>query len=210
VARQKGTAQDWLEAADQVDRRVSSIRPQDNPDRAEWSARIQADFDGWRVRAIFVEQAGSPVLRELHITPRPRRATPQDGVTSRWLRSLTLTPLLDSARALADRVTQAPEDQDLRRAFQTLLERDLHRRTGRPGRPAADYARMAIRYEQLLKAGSRKPVADLAGELHLSRPRTRDLIKRARELGFLTRAQRGRAGGRATALAWETLKRAEP
>ena len=184
-----------------------------------WIAIADAvSTDGWRIQAVFTEQEGLPILKELHITPDSRQQVPAGGITSRWLRSLKLTPALDAIRAAAaseivspgiriypdwvgDRAEELDRDLFLEQTLR-LAEADLHRRPGRPPLPDRIYAQVAIEYERIVNGGSTTPIPDLAKKLGYSPTRTRDLIWQARQRGYLTPTRPGRAGGSATEKAW--------
>lgn len=167
----------------------------DQPDGTHWKATVTQDWsDGWRLRAEFVEQQGQPVLRELRISPQPRRPTPHGGITARRLRTVQVEPLLDRARQTARRHLG---NELAEKELAALLHEPLLRRRGRRGHDDRFYAEVAMAYEGL-HASSKRPIVDLAARLHLSPSRARDLVHEARVRGFLTAGQRGRAGGVAT------------
>jgi hypothetical protein len=72
-----------------------------------------------------------------------------------------------------------------------------NRRPGKVGRPDSFYARAALRYLELVKAGA-SPTKALAEERHISQSSARDLIHEARSRGLLTSMGRGQAGGQLT------------
>lgn len=68
---------------------------------------------------------------------------------------------------------------------------------GRPGRKGYGldfYQDVAQRYTELLKAGSRSPTKTIARERGYSRDTVAGWVRRARELNYLPKARKGRAG----------------
>jgi hypothetical protein len=57
---------------------------------------------------------------------------------------------------------------------------------------------VAAAYDTAVAAGSARPVEDAAAALNMPMVRARDLVYKARQRGFLTRAGWGRPGGRLT------------
>ena len=182
---------------------------------AMWAAVADAESEeGWWIQAVFTEQEGLPILKELHIRPSRGKPTPAGGITSRWLRSLRLTPAFEAIRAAAASEIVSPgiqvypdwlgdqAEEVSRELFheQTLhlADSDLHRRPGRPPLSASVYAQVAVEYERIVNSGSNSPIPQLAKKLGYSPSRTRDLVWQARQRGYLTPTRPGRAGGRAT------------
>jgi hypothetical protein len=78
-------------------------------------------------------------------------------------------------------------------------------RVGRRGRDDLYYARWAAEYADALTR-SPNPVAELAGQHHLSASQVRNLVHACRKKEMLTAAPAGRAGGELTARAIKLLK----
>lgn len=68
------------------------------------------------------------------------------------------------------------------------------RRPGRKGHPEEFYEKVANRYQELRERGIRSPTATIAREMHYSRSTVAGWIKKARRLGKLPPARRGRPG----------------
>jgi hypothetical protein len=91
---------------------------------------------------------------------------------------------------------------------------DLTRRPGRAGRPDSAYLPIAERYVQLLDEGNTKPIKTLAEELNFKPEQVRDLVRRCRDRGLLTKIPKpetsrrgaGVAGGELTDKAKRLIK----
>jgi hypothetical protein len=167
-----------------------------------WHAQAEAlTADGWCVRAVFAEDAGGPVISELHITKQPRKRLPAGGLTSRRLRGLTR---VGGAFAVV-RPTSHFLASGLDDPVRTLIHSEIQQR-GRQSTPAAQIVRVAAAYAQLVQSGCRAPNRELARELRYSVTRIRDLVKLAREKGYLTPTKPGRMGGTITPEAFAVLE----
>jgi hypothetical protein len=151
--------------------------------------------DGWRLRAVIDEQDGIPVLREIHIAPIPRRPVPAGGLTARRLRLFSVGGVLPLMQRGARELLTDGRDQ---MHVLPLLVTNLNRRRGRRPTPDTMLARIAVRYAEIVEQGGAAPIASLAREFNYSTVRTRDLVKQARDSGYLTPTKPGRAGGIAT------------
>lgn len=170
--------------------------PGQGSEQFAWAVCVEGcSRDGWAIRAEFIEQGGLPVLRGLWI--HPEATTPEGGITTRLLRSITLTQALDVVRSFGAEM-RPHAGPELGAIVESVATADLHRRPGRQPRPDAEYAEVAVSYDRLLRQGSRAPISELARELHCSKERARDLVWRARKLGYLTPTKRGRSAGAAT------------
>jgi hypothetical protein len=183
VARESGTALHWS---------VRELRGTEHG----WEARAEATTeDGWHIRVVFADQAGMPVLRDLHVAPVSRRKIPAGGLTSRRLRSLSLAPAFPLLQRFADRVAPDPAD---RVHFKSLIEGDLRPRPGRRRISPELLARIAVRYAELYESGEKALIPRLADEFQYSTASMRGLVYRARREDYLTPTRPGRPGGWAT------------
>lgn len=71
---------------------------------------------------------------------------------------------------------------------------NLRRRPGRKGHPPEFYQEIANRYQELRRSGVRSPTKTIAEQMRYSRDTVAGWVRRARELGLLTPARRGRPG----------------
>ena len=122
------------------------------------------------------------MLRELSVNPRS--GMPDGGLAISRLRSLR--SLKAEARRALDRYRKplaSPIGYE-----PPLGARSPAMREPSPGRrrDERDYAELAIGYEALIREGSNEPVSSLPGGYGFTRPQMRDLLHRARVLGFLT------------------------
>ena len=83
---------------------------------------------------------------------------------------------------------------------------DLAQRPGRRGRPDSAYLPIAVRYAQLVEAGDKAPIRTMAAEMGRVRQQVRDLVRRCRDRGLLTKGERGLAEGKLTDKAIELLR----
>ena len=121
------------------------------------------------------------------------------GITARLLREIRVNDLLKNALALVAQVAgwNVPHSG----LAQGLGELPVDR-PGRAGRDDRFYIPWALRYDQKVAEGSRKPVSELAQEGGFgSRDSVRDVIHECRVRQLLTKAAPGRPGGRLTAKA---------
>lgn len=171
----------------------------DQPNGSAWKAEVdQRTPDGWRIRSVWVEQRGVPVLRELHVTPHPPRQVPARGLTAKALRLLRHEAKL---ALLRERAAEHFADSPAALAdLKALIHGDRKKLGGRRGHTDAFYAGLAIAYEEVAAAGL--PIRKtLAAKYSVSESRIGSLIHDCRSRGFLDAAVGGRAGGRATAKA---------
>jgi hypothetical protein len=96
---------------------------------------------------------------------------------------------------------------DLNRFHAQVNEALVNERPGARGKPDEDYARAAAEYVRFVAEGERAPLRSLAGVLHVSESRARNIVHEARVRGLLTKTQPGRRGGRLTAKAQRLLGR---
>ena len=179
----------------------------DQPCGSRWLGEAIEKKDGWKMRVVFVEQNGAPIVREVHLTPINRRRIPFGGLSARRLRSVTWKRAFDEIRKNAIRNLR-PVELELPDFRGLLKEHDLRRRPGRRGYGDVFYAELAFSYERALVSGANAPVRDLAKQYSLSESQMRTLLHRARKRGFLTSAGRGSIGGQATEKARRTLDEA--
>jgi hypothetical protein len=130
-----------------------------------------------------------------------------DGITARVLRKVPVGPEV---------IARALETSPIQKAigagpstFQAAA-RNEPRRPGSHGRPDLYYARLAQLYVELVNAGSRSPVQNIADRLSAdgqpySRDYVRDQLVDARRRGLLTHPPRGRPGGQLTRRAVKLL-----
>jgi hypothetical protein len=71
---------------------------------------------------------------------------------------------------------------------------NLRGRPGRTGHGSEFYEEVAKRYTELMKAGVRSPTKTIAQERNYSRDTVAGWVRRARELNYLPKARKGRAG----------------
>src|SRR4051794_29895015 len=70
----------------------TNISWSDQPSGSPWKAEVvEQTKDGWKVRWVWVEQGGVPILREVHVVPLRQREIPKRGLTSRRLNELLRT-----------------------------------------------------------------------------------------------------------------------
>lgn len=178
------------------------------------SAKVELALgDEWCLYGEFFQTDAGPVLAEIRIFPADakddsgreysfgqwfgsgsRVARLSHGITARLLRSVSITALETELRNAITR-----EHLEVPRAFKrTDREKVLPRRTGRAGRGDRFYAEWASRYANQLARGNDKPIATLAEQYDLHQYQVRDLVRRARERGLLTRGSQGKPGGELT------------
>lgn len=156
------------------------------------------------------EQDGTLVLASLQIAPTgsdfkgmelASTRVPRGGITSEVVRAFKIEErLLNVARLAA--ISRTP----LLRFSSTV--RVSKPKRGRPGLGDLYYAQIAVEYEERGLAGSRRPVADMAEAHHQSPERMTAIVSAARRYGFLTKAEQGKPGGRATAKARRLIEQA--
>lgn len=157
----------------------------------------EADTEGWGVRA--------GVRRGL-----------TRGVTSSLLREIRL----DAAVATADDFQVEMRQRKGKHGgsggagwardmallgFKSALS-DPPKRERRDGLTDLQFARLAKRYVTLVQKKSRSPILDLARSRKEDPTRIRDLIRKARQYGFLTKTKQGAKGGTLTTKSFELLK----
>ena len=89
--------------------------------------------------------------------------------------------------------------------FKSALS-DPPKRERRDGLTDLQFARLAKRYVTLVQKKSRSPILDLARSRKEYPTRIRDLIRKARQYGFLTKTKQGAKGGTLTTKSFELLK----
>lgn len=159
-------------------------------DHPDWVARAEIDDSGEAADVVSV----TLVRRDLTTTFGSNAdGTPYEAsgtATTSMLRAIKLTELVSRANLHLE-AWRSP------------------RRVPDPGKVPTNspkyYARWAARYVNAARSGSRSPVADLATEHDLDRPKVRDLIHECRRKGYLTAGRHGAAGGELTPLALEQL-----
>jgi hypothetical protein len=189
-----GKTEQWKRGA------LTTVIHGDQPNGSPWKAEyIERTDDGWNVRIVWVEDRGHAVVSEITIRPRSLKSIPAGGLTARRLQRLRHNAKLDVLKRVA--VSHFSRDPRARRDFAPLLGADPTRRGGRsPLYEERFYAQLAIDYEEATRV-SRKPILDLAKKYNLSPNRVRALVHESRGRKYLTKANPGRAGGRATARA---------
>jgi hypothetical protein len=168
-----------------------------------------ASEDGWIAEQRVVEQSGQLVVAELRIFFDPDEALPAGGLTARRVRSVTLQNHLETLRDVLQSSSRSRGDPPiLVEGFSSAVLRRA--RAGRRGLPERHYAEVASAYVDALASGSKRPVAELAKEYHVSYSRMADQIHEARSRGLLTRSAPGRAGGELTEKAKKFLAEPKP
>lgn len=165
----------------------------------------------WIAIVELVPELGSPVVAGVEIRSRysieldapADETTPTGGLTARVYKSLKLSEVVARARGALHEL-----DAGLLRlhdyAHETI-DRAPGRR-GRPGRPPIFYASVAAAYVRVVERGERRPVAVVAKASGLSENQVHAALRKARDLGYLTRPGQGKAGGELTAEAREVLR----
>lgn len=126
---------------------------------------------------------------ESHVEGLP---TPPGGLSYRLLRRLRIGALEAAARR---QMMEAPK---VVAALPKTWAVDAARRPGSRGRDDVHYAEVAAAYVAAFKAGSDRPVVDVAESLYVAPKTVSNKLFRARERGLLTSPPRGRAGGELT------------
>ncbi len=183
-----------------------------------------------------VAKRRKPIVAEVRLFPEEGGRThggrwsgdaavvPEGGIPGKALRALRLKdPMQQYPEILANLQRRHGADAAKRLLDEFALSRRSHlvpRRPGRKGRSDEFYAVWAVAYVGRLKAGSRRPVKDLAmtPPIHIrghvsdakkaSEDTVRDIIHEARARGFLTAAPEGKAGGELTPRAERVLRKA--
>jgi hypothetical protein len=181
----------------------------------------------WLVSCRLAPQDGRVVVAELRIFPiETNRPRSNDGASGYWsgevlgtaatvpTHGLTARLIRDSLR-LGRYATKADEALEVWRSSLLIEATGLTdterggRRTKatreRRGHPAILYARLAHTYASAVADG-RNPTAAVASRHRLTIERARDLVHKARVHGFITRTERGIAGGALTPKAKDTLR----
>jgi hypothetical protein len=185
---------------------------------------LETDLSGgWRVAYRLAAEAGHPVVSEVRVYPAERRApagwwsgeelgmeattVPPGGLTATLLREVRLgAHLLEGKAALEWAKTKTrPRGGDVslitawlrRLGLKSLHPPERKPGPGRLGRPRHEVARIAREYARAVSRNSRHPIQDVqAVHRHLSLDQLRDVVRRARQLGYLTASTgRGRMGG---------------
>lgn len=164
---------------------------------------------GWKALYVIEVRNGRPEARELHLV-HPDGLPSSGGLSTRLVREeIKVREHLDEAtrrmRELHEAVDAETQGRWERIPYVQAALEGLSSRPGRRGHPDRFYAELAAAYVDRVKAGSRRPVADLAAQEYLSEDRVRTLVARARKKGFLTPAEPGKPGGELTARAEEML-----
>lgn len=136
---------------------------------------------------------------------------PPGGLPARLIRAVKVTDHL----AYVAKITQ--KDQGARYGAAAQLAKQGFSdpsASGKRGYSDLFYARVAAQYVVLLDSGASKPIRMLRKELadqgrHLSEASVRDLVRRARDRGLLTKTHRGRAGGQLTQKAIALLRQTD-
>lgn len=156
-----------------------------------------ADHPGWNVIAD-IDDSGDvaeilrlSVVRQDHPAAGVRLDLEAAGsVSAAHLRSVRLTEIVEAA------------NEHLRYQSPVSVPDPAKQRANSP----EFYAAWAARYVDLVKGGSRSPIADLAEEMGKSREQIRDLVHACRAKGYLTKGRRGLSGGELTDVALKVLK----
>lgn len=183
--------------------------------------------DGWRAAFRLMPHRGQAVVGELRVFPDDEfpgqdpaqwsaeylgvrawarvRAPLRTGITARLLRRVPLGGHLKYARELITKLGRSKYTwQDL--GDRGLFSERAEKRERADRRPDVFYARIAQQYADLLAAGSRRPVADLAERRRLASSVVRDAVRGARERGFLTMGTPGKPGGVLTSKTAKVLR----
>jgi hypothetical protein len=190
---------------------------------------------GWTCAYRIVSQLGRPVVAEVRVFPAEaghRQAgrwsaddgsVPVGGVAGRMLRTLRLgDPRETFPRIIKDwKALDGDAATTLSRARHTAAAQAVPRRPGRTGRPDSFYLAWAVAYVERLRAGSRRPAAELAmdppvriegyvsGEDGAWVRTVKDILRTARRRGLLGPAPMGMAGGELTPKAHAMLERSD-
>jgi hypothetical protein len=192
---------------------------EDQPDGSRWQATVEyVSADGWIVRVVFVEQKGAAVPRELSVRPADPEQIPLRGITRRNLvRALRFEDLLAEARQNAINFLDHNKKWiygDMRRKLRRDILRALMKgellltQTTARRLEDLDYARLAVRYEEITRTNPRAPVAQLAEENFVTRVSMSNKLSRARDRKLLTEVPKGQLSA-ATAKAHELVSRAD-
>ena len=169
--------------------------------------------DGWLLACTFMRRDDELILAELKIVPLTDTATddprsmgtwsrlsgdvPNGGITSSLLRSIPIGEITKGVLGIVRDRRFKFRDWLIPDQWLDLPEVSGIERPGRAGRDDRYYVVWAARYAE--KAGSPRPIAELAEEHGLRREQVRDLIHTARERDLLTPGRRGRPQGELTA-----------
>ena len=138
---------------------------------------------------------------------------PAGGISARLLRRVPVHvhERMDTQRLAVLKITPRGDEEviELHTEGELILLQHQHRsdaprRRGRPRLDDATLLRVAATYAEAYLAGAH-PTQTVRRKLRMSQARARDLVRRARERGFLTHATWGRAGGKLTAEAERLL-----
>ena len=171
------------------------------PRLAPRPARAVSRSPSWN-RVVFVEQAGAAVVRELHVSPLDKRRLPANGITVGQIRRSARKAFYEHARNLWER--EFYEDEKSRPDFEALSATTARGRPGKPGNPDWLYAKIAVRFEQLLDTGSKTPSRKTGRGVPLSTPTNARHADQSPPTQA-TRTRPGRAEGKATAKAREAV-----
>jgi hypothetical protein len=217
--------------ADQVGIKEADIIPNFPRDSVKVEeAWVEAPIGNvWVAAYRLLIQDGHPVIAELRIFPaEPVRdmagrwsaevlghnaKAPHGGITARLLRCVRLGEHINELGKIIRWWRQKGGDELFepdamlgRRGFKAEGEQKSRR-----GRPQVKrdlfFAKFAADYEKLLRAGSRKPVAEIAKRRKLPKEKVRAVIHEARKRRLFSKGIQGKGGGTLTNKAQELLHR---
>ena len=169
-------------------------------DRVACALRING-HESWVVEANFhVGSSRGVQLVGLNISPAGvLPSPPQTPLTTDVLRSVRFDDLYQRVRAYLPHLDAMSMYVEVDPASFTGTKR-----SGRRGRPDAEYLSVAVKYAELVRA-SGSPTSALAAELNVSPSVARDLVHEARRRELLTPTTRGVKGGELTEKALKLL-----
>jgi hypothetical protein len=189
----------------------------------ELALDLKASINGypeWQVWAyVILTPGGTASLGELRLLPRgfsddgeehPLAAeVPLGGIPARLVRAINAGELLSLAqRAASEAADKFSRDKKVHSKAFVAFANATSQRPGRKGHPIEHYLAWAERYVEKLRAGSRRPIAELASDTDWDQTYVRDTIRDARnKYGLLTPTGQGRAGGELTAKALELIEK---
>ena len=182
--------------------------------------------EGWRAALRLMPHRGQAVVGELRVFPadefpgqeagqwgaeylgvRAWERVPEDlrtGITARLLRRVPLGAHLKHGREMIATLGKRVGWRDL--VDRGLYAERMEKRPRPDRRPDVFYAQIASEYTTRVEAGSRRPVADVAGRRRLPVGVIRDAVHEARMRGFLTPGAVGKPGGALTSKATRLLR----
>lgn len=195
----------------------------------EWEPEdlwVEVDVaDCWRAAFRLMSVRGKPVVAEVRLFPRddyPKRpggqwraevlgvlATELEGERTVGGKKVSFPPLGNGIDAqLLRRIPFSVTSEYVGRVSKPVPQEEQEKPRKKGALPEHFYAKLAAAYVARLKAGSRRPLADLARRRKLSYEQIRDAIHTARnQLSLLTKSRvQGQPGGQLTEKAEKLLE----